>query len=89
MSKWTKTWPKKAGRYWFYGWPYGNTHTVIDKVPVKPELNSVLVWENGSVIRDGSFWYKKDGGIGMFCEADVPEMPDVSGMVPKVKEKIK
>jgi len=87
MNKWTKKWPTKPGRYWFYGWPYGNTHTVISNVPVEPELNPVMVWENGSVVRDGSFWYKKDGWIGMFCKTDVPELPDVSGMVPKIKEK--
>ena len=90
MKKWTTKWPTKPGRYWFYGWPYGNTEEVISKNPIAPELNSVNIWKvsNGiAIVREGNFWAKSEGGIGLFCEADVPELPDVSGMIPQKEKK--
>jgi hypothetical protein len=89
-GKWTKEWPMKPGRYWFYGWPYGHTKETINGSPVEPELNYVNVWKisNGIMwVREGQFWNKGEGAVGLFCKADVPEFPDVSGMIPKEKKK--
>jgi len=71
MDKWTKTWPTEPGMYWFYGWPFGEKSH-------KPELNLVRLWavSNGVImIRDGTSWFKNEGGIGMFCEVKLPDLP--------------
>jgi hypothetical protein len=81
--QWTKKWPTKAGRYWFYGWPYGQTKKVMSDEPIAPELNMVDIWEvnNGiTFVREGQFWSKNDGGIGLFCEAILPDLPDLGGL---------
>ena len=83
MSKWTKTWPTEEGRYWFYGWPYGEQRHWTGKV-IKPELNHVAVHQSPNslmVVREGQFWYERDGGIGMFLKIKNPGLPDVSGMI--------
>jgi hypothetical protein len=89
MSKWTKKWPTKPGRYWFFGWPYGRQWEIGGKFK-KPELNCVNVWKvsNGiMLIREGSFWGESEGSIGLFCVADLPELPDVSHLVKEPKPK--
>jgi hypothetical protein len=89
MSKWTKKWPTKPGRYWFYGWPFGDQQAGLSGKFIKPELNCVKVWKvsNGIIhIREGSVWSESEGGIGLFCEMDTPELPDVSGMVKELKK---
>jgi len=86
-TKWTKKWPTKPGLYWFYGWPWGRTKDVSFK-PIDPELLSVRIMQvsNGVVyVIKGTFWYKSEGAIGMFCKAELPELPDISGLVPKEK----
>jgi hypothetical protein len=70
---WTKEWPIAEGRYWFYGWPYG------DKTR-EPELNFVQVITLGAgknacitYVRNGHFFYKSEGGEGMFAPMVVPK----------------
>lgn len=54
----------------------------------EPELNHVTVHKisNGIMVcRDGHFWFKAEGGIGLFLKIDLPEVPDVSKMVKEKK----
>jgi len=83
MTKWTKEWPTEPGRYWFFGWPFGHQWEIGGKF-VEPELNCVNVWKiaNGiALVREGNFWDESEGGIGLFCKADLPELPDVTHMI--------
>jgi len=79
---WTKNWPTQEGTYWFYGWPYGK-ETNFDGNVRKPELNFVRVMKisNGNmVVREGAFWFKKDGGVGLFSKIEEPILPEISEM---------
>jgi hypothetical protein len=77
-TKWTTKWPTKPGKYWFFGWPYGRSSDIADEhlppelrfVEVREELNTVIV------IAGGHFWYENEGGVGLFSEVDLPEMPE-------------
>jgi hypothetical protein len=73
MNKWTKEWPTKSGVYWFYGWPFGDKN-----YPAELNLVRVIEFGNGpnGIIREGAFWYKSEGGIGLFCKAELPESPN-------------
>jgi hypothetical protein len=73
MTEWTKIWPTEPGWYWFYGWPFDGEK----KSGREPELNAILVWENGTLVRGSAFWYKSDGGEGLFCKMDTPKLPNV------------
>lgn len=98
-SKWTKEWPTKPGLYWFYGWRYGHTHEdiyghtheAISGNPIPPSLSSVKVMEFAEVLVlcEGQPIYKDghDAAIGMFCEVELPESPDVSGLIPQKYKK--
>lgn len=77
--KWTKKWPTKEGMYFFYGWPYGDTKDIGGN-PIAPELNYVKTMKvsNGMmIVREGNFWYKSEGYIGLFAKIDDPELPDM------------
>lgn len=77
MKEWTKEWPTEPGWYWFFGWPYSGEKDSGRE----PELNTVEVIEipNDLVfVRRGSFWYKSDGGEGLFRKATVPPLPNVA-----------
>lgn len=73
--KWSSSWPKKEGYYWFYGFPYGKS---TDK---KPELSVVQVWNCGdgslAYVRNANFWYRAEGGVGKFLPMSVPELPKI------------
>jgi hypothetical protein len=87
-TKWTKKWPTKPGRYWFYGWPYGHQWEIGGKF-VEPELNCVNVWKvsNGiTLVREGNGWDESEGGIGLFCVVDLPELPDVAHLIKEPKK---
>jgi hypothetical protein len=89
-TEWTSKWPTKPGRYWFYGWPYGRPYEVISNKPIPPELNHVDVWKvsNGlAYVRDGNFWDKNQGAVGLFIPAGLPVLPDVEPMRPPLEKK--
>jgi hypothetical protein len=88
MSKWTTKWPKKNGLYWFYGWRYGRQYQLKGE-PIAPELSLVEARKisNGMmyVVR-GIFWGPSEGGIGLFCKADLPVLPDVKHLIKEPKK---
>jgi hypothetical protein len=89
MSKWTTEWPKKKkGLYWFYGWRYGRQYGLKGE-PIAPELSLVEARKisNGMmyVVR-GAFWGPSEGGIGLFCKADLPVLPDVKHLIKEPKK---
>jgi hypothetical protein len=71
---WTKTWPKKAGNYWFYGWRFGKA--LHDP---EPELSFVEVFISGNnipmVTTRGHFLSKEEGAEGLWIKANLPELP--------------
>jgi hypothetical protein len=72
-TKWTKTWPKKPGKYWFYGRMY--THQSKDE----PKLSIVTVRITGNklpmYITEGNLMYKAEGAEGYWGEFITPELP--------------
>ena len=84
---WTKKWPTVVGRYWFYGWPYGDIYKGVTTDEIaQPELSAVEVWKGGPVVREGNFWYEANNPIGFFHKADVPEFPSVLELIPKKRK---
>ena len=70
MKKWMKSFPKKEGWYWFYGY--------IFKRELKKELCIVNVRKiaNGFMyICNGNFMYEKETGKGKFIPATLPKLP--------------
>jgi hypothetical protein len=78
-NKWTKTFPQKAGNYWFYGYRYGK---VSCGTPSKPEWMVVKVRKcaNGLLFIDGNgqFLHAKEVEEAHFLPLDLPEFPTVS-----------
>lgn len=63
-AKWSSEWPTEPGRYWFYGYLWGEA---------KPEMFMIEVWKisNGvSYVTKGTFIYKNDA-IGLWSRANV------------------
>lgn len=73
--KWTKTWPKKPGHYWFYGYRFRK------EPDDKPEMNLVEVAFSGNnipmYITKGHFLYKNEGAEGLWATAILPEPPNL------------
>jgi hypothetical protein len=75
--KWTKTWPKKSGSYWFYGWRWKRDWFVADKkedpklflVEVKKANNGVFY------VTQGHFLYESEGAVGLWLKVIFPELP--------------
>ena len=83
---WTTEWPTAPGWYWFYGWAYGK---IVVGEPEPPRLEAAQVHMAGPfskrflmTIRSGAFMYKSEGAIGMWCPMMMPELPDLSGLLP-------
>ena len=77
MSRWTKTFPKEEGLYWFYGYRYGKESCGY---PCKPELMLLKVREisNGFMYAaDGQFMYEKEVECPHFQKVDLPELPKI------------
>lgn len=70
---WTKQWPTTTGFYWFYGWCFRDRDR-------PPEYNLVKVVQGGNglfFVTNGHFLYKAEGGDGFWCEAQLPEPPEM------------
>ena len=79
MSKsiWTRDWPTKPGRYWFYGYRHGRVSCGYDCDRV---LLMVVVKKTGSgvvCIAEGHFLYKQEVEDAQFTDAILPELPEV------------
>lgn len=65
---WTTDWPKKVGRYWFYGQRYRNA--------AKAELFTVVVMTNGAgypvYVCEGQFLYQAEGAVGLWAPLPDP-----------------
>ena len=72
-TKWTKTWPKKPGKYWFYGWQWK------PEPKEEPDIHIVKVLISGNnlpiYIMEGNFMYKEEGAEGYWAEFTPPELP--------------
>ena len=80
---WTMKWPTRPGHYWFYGWPNGFL-CGYDGMPNPPRLEHAEAWKDTFhlvVELGGKRWYESDNWTGLFCKADLPKLPDVSGLV--------
>ena len=79
-EKWTKTWPKKSGKYWFYGWRFGK-NSITSGETKKPELCFVEVKLDASnhpmCVTKGHFLYKAEGATGVWTPAILPALPDI------------
>ena len=80
VGGWQHEWPTEPGLWWFYGYDYGrkNPETGFGLGSVKPDLYLVKVAKiaNGlCFILDGHFWGKSEQAVGMFLEADLPDLP--------------
>lgn len=73
-QEWTPDWPAERGYYWFYGWCFRRRDR-------PPELHFVKVRHDGTgkpiYITDGHFLFKAEGAEGLFCPADIPELPQL------------
>ena len=70
MRKWTKTFPKKEGWYWFYGYRFKReTEKEYCIVQVRKISNGFMY------ICNGNFMFKKETGEGKFIPAILPELP--------------
>lgn len=72
---WTSEWPTDPGKYWFYGFQFGQTARGL------PKLSMVVVSETkqDQIVRivDGKFMYKADGHIGFFSPAEDVVVPSL------------
>ena len=69
-SSWTKEWPKKAGRYWFYG--------ILSSVAEKPSLFVVVCWKTPdgyAYITDNMFMYSDERAKGIWKFLPEPNLP--------------
>jgi len=74
---WTSEWPTEPGKYWFYGYYYGDL--TIDGLP-KFGLVTVVKTQQDYVIRlvEGKFMYQEDSHLGFFTKAETPVVPPLS-----------
>jgi len=90
--KWTKKFPDKPGKYWFYGQRYGTYSGCLEKKVEKPELMLVSVRKCASgflCVAEGQFFYKSElGEIKYFKKATMPELPDVSEQLAEIEARI-
>lgn len=77
--KWSKTFPKKAGNYWFYGYRYGKISCGSPEEPVWMIIK-VRKISNGMMATDsnGQFFYDKETKEAHYAPLDMPEFPEVS-----------
>lgn len=71
---WTREWPQKEGRYWFFGWDFGYDNK-------DPVMRNVLVQDFGTwflYVCDGNIISKTGDmvAIGIWHEAEIPEIPE-------------
>lgn len=70
MSKWTKKWPKKAGKYWFYGQSHADLDSDVELFFV--EVHKI---SNGfAYVTKGHFIYESEAK-GLWQKAITPELP--------------
>ena len=84
MPKWTKEWPRKSGKYWFYGWLWGDTKDLNGKLK-EPELEYVKVDKipnSFMYVTHGAFIYKSEKHIGLWSPIELPELP----VLPEVQD---
>lgn len=77
---WTREWPTEPGRYWFYGYPYGKQKTEMglgDKTPSLHLVNADKTSNSMVYVMDGQFLFRDSKIIGMFCKAELPELPNL------------
>jgi hypothetical protein len=76
MAKWTKTWPKKNGFYWFYGWRFGKYNDFVTGKPEEPEISFVEVRKvsNGFLHITNGYTLEEDAD-GMWLKVNLPELP--------------
>ena len=74
---WTSAWPTEPGKYWFYGYYYGDL--TIDGLP-KLGLVTVVKTGQNQIIRlvEGKFMYREDTHVGFFTKAETPVVPSLS-----------
>ena len=86
MSNLNFTWsvkiPTKEGRYWFYGWPYGQT-----KEAPGWHLIEVMITPSGPLYAlKNSFWDPKhEKALGKFTPLILPEPPDIASLINQTK----
>lgn len=69
---WTEEWPTSTGYYWFCGWCFKDRR-------YPPDIHLVRVRANGvSLVTDGHFLYKSEGGYGFWQPAALPKPPELS-----------
>jgi len=74
---WTTEWPTEPGRYWFYGYYYGDK--TVDGLP-KLGLVKVVTTRRGDTVRliEGKFMYEAEGHKGFFSKAESIVVPPLS-----------
>lgn len=71
-TNWTREWPNKPGKYWFYGYLYGNKDfkKELCYVEVRKIAQGKLMFQtHGTVI------YESEKHDGYFSEIDLPQLP--------------
>lgn len=77
-TKWSKSFPKEAGDYWFYGYRYGKISCGYAE---KPEWKRVQVRKiaNGMLYNaEGQFLYENEVEEARFCPIEYPEPPIIN-----------
>lgn len=77
VKGWSKLFPKKKGKYWFYGYRYGKASCGQER---KPELMLVDVRKASTgfmYVANGHFMYPSEVECAHFKKADLPEVPKI------------
>ena len=76
--KWSKTFPKKQGNYWFYGYRYGKVSCGSKEEPSYMFVKARKTGSGVMCIAEGQFMYESETEEAHFLPASMPKPPEIN-----------